>query len=52
MYHLGSKNAKSGITTIDSISAKSDVNSSSQIAHKHSFEEIDAFYPFVLLKHG
>ena len=46
IYHLGSKNAKSGIqTTIDSIIAKSDVNNSSQITYKYGLEEMSKLYP-------
>lgn len=42
IYHLGSKNTKSGIQTIiDSTSAEWDANNSSQIAHKYNFEEFD-----------
>ena len=38
-YHLVSKSAKSAIqTTIGSKSAKSDVNKSIQITHKHTLE--------------
>ena len=53
IYYLGSRNAKSGIqTTIDSKSAKLDVNNNTHIAYKYSLEEIEALSPFGFLQHG